>query len=201
MLKVAAPQIKEVRPLVIVTEQQWQRLLRSCEGKEFTQRRDMAIVRLFLATPMRLSELADLRVQDVDFQNGKVRVLGKGGQYRDCPVTAKAEAAVDRYLRRRAEHRHAAAPWLWLGPRGRMTHSGVYQMIKDQARAAGFPELHPHEFRATFAANWLRDGRTEQGLMRIAGWSSRAMIQRYTTLAADELAAEEYRRAQPGDAL
>jgi site-specific recombinase XerD len=202
MAKVKAPELKEVRPLVIVTPEQWAKLLRGAEGKDFVSRRDMAILRLFLDTPVRLSELAGMEISDVDFDQGCVKVLGKGGKYRNCPIGSKTEAVLDRYLRSRAEHRHAGAPWLWLGPRGRMTHSGIYQMVKDRAKAAGFPELHPHAFRATFAASWLRDGGTEQGLQRIAGWSSKAMIQRYTTLAADELAHEEYkRRRAPGDRL
>lgn len=202
MLKVKAPELKEVRPLVIITAEQWTRLLRGAEGKDFVSRRDMAILRLFLDTPARLSELANLQLTDVDFDNSCIKVLGKGGKYRNCHIGSKTEAALDRYLRVRASHRLAGLPWLWLGPRGRMTGSGVYQLFKDRARAAGFPDMHPHEARATFAVNWLREGGTEQGLMRIAGWDSRAMIQRYTTLAADELAAEEYkRRRAPGDRL
>ena len=202
MLKVKAPELKEVRSLVIVTAEQWVKLLKGAEGKDFTSRRDMAILRLFLDTPVRLAELAGLKLDDIDFGNGCIKVLGKGGRFRTCHIGAKTEATIDRYLRVRAQHSQAAAPWLWLGKRGRMTPSGVYQMIKDRAAEAGFPALHPHEFRATFAANWLREGGTEQALMRIAGWSSRAMIQRYTTLAADELAAEEYkRRRAPGDRL
>ena len=200
MLKVKAPELKEVRPLVPVTHEQWSKLLKGAEGKDFVSRRDRAILHLFLDTPGRIGEIANLQVSDIDFDNGCIKVLGKGGKYRNCPIGSKTEAILDRYLRSRGEHFQSTSPWLWLGRRGRMTASGVYQMFKDRAVAAGFPDMRPHECRATFAATWLREGGTEQGLMRIAGWNSRAMIQRYTTLAADELAAEEYkRRRAPGD--
>ncbi len=152
MIKVATPQIKEVRPLVVVTDEQFARLLKGCEGKGFEQHRDMAIIRLFLATPLRLSEIANIQVDDIDLDRGKVRVLAKGGRYRDVDFGARAAAALDRYKRReRAEHRASAMPWFWLGKAGRFTSWGVAQMVKDRARAAGFPKSAP----ARIPGGWM----------------------------------------------
>jgi integrase len=57
----------------------------------------------------------------------------------------------------------------------------------------GVPNLHPHQFRHTFAHQWLADGGGETDLMRLAGWRSRTVLQRYSAFAADARAREAYR--------
>ena len=58
-------------------------------------------------------------------------------------IGAKAVRAVDRYLRSRARHPYEIA-WLWLAQKGRLSDSGIYQMIRRRAREAGLPPIHPH---------------------------------------------------------
>ncbi len=168
-------------------------------GRSFDDRRDTAIVRLFLDTGMRSSELASLSVTDIDLDQDIAVVLGKGRRPRACPFGDKTGQAIERYLRERSKHRLARDSALWLGARGVMTDNGIRQMLRRRARQAGLDHLHPHMFRHTFAHRWLSEGGQEQDLMRLAGWRSREMLGRYGASAADQRAREAHKRMSLGD--
>jgi integrase/recombinase XerC len=143
------PHVPEQDVEVLAVEQ-IRALLKVCEGRDFTSRRDTAIIRLFADTGMRLAELAGLRLDDVDLDSGAAAVLGKGRRPRTCPFGARTAQSLDRYLRVRAAQRGAnATDALWLAEQGRgaMQSSGIAQMLKRRGLAAGIAGLHTRRFR------------------------------------------------------
>ncbi|QEU91377.1 tyrosine-type recombinase/integrase [Streptomyces kanamyceticus] len=176
-------------------------LIKACKGSDFRDRRDEAIIRFMVETGARAGEVVDMLVDDIDLKRGAAVVRrGKGGRGRTVPVGPQTARSVDRYLRVRRTHRLAALPGLWLGERNRgFSYYALHKTLAYRAELAKIEDFHPHILRHTAAGRWLAAGGSEGGLMAVAGWSRRDMIDRYTRATSERRAADEARKLGLGD--
>jgi site-specific recombinase XerD len=161
----------------------------SGKARAFADARDHAIIRM-LTEGVRRTELAQQQTADLSadlIAQPFVRVVPLKGarsytEGRLVPLSSATAHALVAYLRLRRAHRQAGSAALWLGTRNRgpLTGSGVYRMLKRRAEGAGYePDVYPHQFRHTFAHDWLDGGGAEGDLMRLMGWTDRSMLDRY----------------------
>ncbi|GII79084.1 hypothetical protein Sru01_40660 [Sphaerisporangium rufum] len=203
-------------PIEPLSDDELARMLKTCSGTSFVDRRDTAIIRVLLDNGIRGGGLAGLRYHPADEERNDVylsqhllRIRLKGGRAHMAPIGRKTAAALDRYLRARARHKHAGSPWLWLPERGvtaaggdrRLTRTGILQMLKRRAKEAEIPGVYTHRFRHTMATGYLDAGGDPIDLMHIGGWTSLAMVQRYTKATAERRARAAHARLSPGDRI
>ena len=172
-----------------------ERLLRTCDGSGFAQRRDKAIISIMIDTGLRLTEVSSLSLSDVS-DTYSVRVYGKGRKWRNVVLGTSSQTALSRWIRLRGT---AEGP-LWTGKRGALSPAGIRRMIKKRGTAAGL-DVHPHMLRHTFVDTWLRLGGNEVDLARIAGWTTSRMAEKYAQIRASERAIETHTRIAPLDTL
>lgn len=212
LAKVPRPMVPET-PVPVVGDADLVVLLKSVSGRDFEARRDNAILRLFLDCGVRLDELGRLAVESIDTKVDEIVVWGKNRRPRIVPFDDRTGQALEYYLRERRKH-----PWaekvfitddhddprngnhpLWLGARGWLTPSGVYQIVKRRSRDAIGKHIHPHQLRHTAAHHHAAAGMSETDMMRVFGWKSSEMPKRYGSSAADERARAAKRRLGIGN--
>ncbi len=134
MNRLRAPKVA-VPDVPMFTSVELSALEKACRGSTFAARRDAAIIAVFAATGLRLSELAGIRYDpgdparsDLDLQAREIRIAGKAGKPRTVKIGHQAARSLDRYLRARARHPQAHRPQLRLGvnSRGPLTPAGIY---------------------------------------------------------------------------
>jgi site-specific recombinase XerD len=195
------PHVPE-QPIPVLPIDDVRRILRVCAGTTYFDRRDTAIIRLLYDTGLRVGELVGIQLADLDLNEMLVAVHGKGGRKRYQPFGTRATRDLDRYLRARKSRPDAQLSSLWLGLLGPLTTAGVRQMLQARARAAGIDRrVWPHLMRHAFVDSFLSSGGNDSDVVRLAGWRSAKMLDRYGVARADVRAREAHRRLSPGDAL
>jgi site-specific recombinase XerD len=150
------------------------RLLDSFNGRDFNDYRNKAILFMFLDTGLRLSELANLQMSDINIERGIIKVIGN--KERLMRIGLKTQKALWNYLSRRdGEVNH-----VWIGKDNQpFTATGIAQMIRNLGKRHGI-QLSPHKLRHSFAISFLRNGANPFELQIALGHTTLEMTRRYT---------------------
>lgn len=162
--------------------------------------RDRAVLETLYGGGLRVSELVGLDVDDIDLDEGSVRVFGKGSKERDVPLGTYATDALAAYLRRARPGLAARATRgeLFLNQRGgRLTRQSVSRLLTAYARRAGITKrVTPHTLRHSFATHLLEGGADVRVVQELLGHASVSTTQVYTLVTKEHLR-EVYYTAHP----
>lgn len=160
--------------------------------------RDKAIMELFYSSGLRLSELANLDLADLDIPNTQVLVTGKGNKQRLLPIGRQAIEAIKQWLTVRAEFNKAQLQALFLSKLGnRISVRQIQQRLSLWAKKQGLNNtLHPHKLRHSFASHLLESSGNLRAVQELLGHTNLSTTQVYTHLDFQHLA-QVYDTAHP----
>lgn len=200
LLEVQLPKAEKKLPIVL-TEAQVLSMLdlplntpKEKQSPSWAPLRDQAILEVFYSSGIRLSELASLNVDDIDFISETMRVFGKGRKERLCPLGTPALQAIQRY--RSAADIHNGP--LFLGKtRKRLTIQALGNIVQKYWKLSGLPiKVTPHKFRHSFATHLLNRGADLRSVQSLLGHSSLSTTQIYTHVTTERMK-QVYSEAHP----
>ncbi|WP_395716344.1 site-specific tyrosine recombinase XerD [Prosthecobacter sp.] len=168
-----------------LNEQDVQKLVESVNGHTPLDRRDRAILELFYASGVRLSELADAKLENLSLEEGWIRVTGKGSKTRLSPVGGAARDAIAAWLQhgRAALVKPKTQSHIFISKLGtRLTTARIQQIVKERAAMCGLDpaRIHPHLLRHSFATHLLNNGADLRVIQEMLGHADISTTQIYT---------------------
>lgn len=186
------PRLSRILPETL-NELQVERLLDSMPEKHPTALRDKAMIELLYASGLRVSELVEARLENLNLDEGFIRVIGKGDKMRLVPVGGRAREAIANYLavERPKVVGKKTGSHIFLNRRGtKLTTVRVWQIVKQSARFAGIDiNVYPHLLRHSFATHLLGNGADLRIIQEMLGHADIATTQIYTHVDRDHLKA------------
>lgn len=196
ILMLSSPKLDKHLPS-FMTEEEVSKLIESAfakNEKDLLGLRDRAVLEVFYSSGLRISELAGLNLEDVDFISGIVKIRGKGKKERIAPIGEAALTAIRKYLDRRKKQ--ADAVFLNKNSR-RITTRGIRNIVVKYLRVAGIkPGVSPHTFRHSFATHLLNRGADLRTVQELLGHANLSTTQIYTHLTTEKLKSV-YDKAHP----
>ncbi|MCL5062241.1 MAG: site-specific tyrosine recombinase XerD [Nitrospiraceae bacterium] len=151
--------------------------------------RDSAMVELMYSSGLRVSEIISIKINDLNFEGGFLRVVGKGSKERVVPMNHRAIAKIKRYMLELRPNllKDRQSPYLFLTNRGTpMTRQRFWQALKKFGDMAGL-ELTPHAIRHTFATHLLEGGADLRSVQKMLGHADISTTQIYTKVTGDRI--------------
>ncbi len=206
MLKIQGPKTKKRLP-VFVDESSMEVLhqpgmIEETEDDLYVGNLVRLIIEIFYGTGMRLAELINLKIEDVNLSSGSVKVLGKRNKERIIPITAELKTLISKYIRKREaifnDSPSENARFLLLQKNGKkLSRSFVYTKVKHYlSLVTTLDKKSPHVLRHTFATHMLNNGADLNAIKELLGHANLSATQVYTHNTVDKLKAI-YHKAHP----
>lgn len=168
----------------------------SSSENEFINTRDHAALELFYSSGLRLSELVNLTLEDLDLNNQQVRVIGKGKKTRELPVGSKAKIALMQWLNIRLQA-NPKEDFIFISQRGtKLTPRAIELRVQQAGNRNLGQHLHPHMLRHSFASHMLESSQDLRAVQELLGHADISTTQIYTHLDFQHLA-NVYDQAHP----
>ena len=179
---IEAPKSSRPLPDTLSTEE-IDRLISSIEDSTTKGLRDRAILEVLYSCGLRVSELCDLKLGDLFFGEGYIRVIGKGDKQRLVPMSSIARSRIQLYMDVRGKERRKEEI-LFLNNRGKkLTRVMIFTIIKQAAQRAGIDKkISPHTFRHSFATHLLEGGANIRQVQELLGHENILTTEIYTHL-------------------
>lgn len=178
-----SPRLWKVLPGVL-SMREVERMLQAPSGSDRVALRDRALLELAYAAGLRVSELAELKLEDIHMDDGFLRCVGKGSKVRVVPFGEQSRRCLKRYLAEGREQfaRPDTGRHVFLTYRGRgFTRKGLWKLVKQRARQAGIDKpVSPHTLRHSFASHLLANGAPLRVIQEMLGHADIATTQVYT---------------------
>jgi len=189
-LNIKAPKDKKKLPQTLTIEQTIK--LVDIKDKTYLGIRDHAILELFYSSGLRLSELVNLKFNDINFSDETLSVTGKGNKTRIVPIGKNAIGAIKEWLgeRHKTKNNDSENSFVFLNQHGKpLTARSIQYRLKYWAIKQGIPEnIHPHLLRHSFASHVLQSSQDLRAVQELLGHANISTTQIYTHLDFQHLA-------------
>ena len=175
------------------------KLLKLPKPTSFEGLRDLAILELFYGTGIRLSELLNIKTNDIDFSGKQIRIVGKGNKERIVPIGRHAQDILKKYLQIRTQYVNNSVENVFILQSGKKMYPMAIQRIikKYFGLVSDLKQKSPHILRHTYATHLLNAGASIRTVKDLLGHESLSTTQVYTHLSIDHLKSI-YNQAHPG---
>ena len=181
---ISSPKLDKKMPEVL-TENELNTFLDSLPEEKFIDLRNKAIFEFIYATGMRISEVVNLRIEDINFHDNLVRIMGKGKKERIVPFNDYSKELILRYLERAREEFKIDIDFVFLNYRGKkISERSVERILKSVFKdiMKSNKNIYPHLLRHSFATHLLQRGANLRVIQELLGHSNLATTEKYTNL-------------------
>lgn len=203
-VQVSSP-IKPIKILVVLNIEEVKKFLESIPCSTELEVRNKAMFEILYSCGLRVSELVNLRLQNIDFDEELLRFMGKGDKERITPVGDMGMLFLKKYLRtgRYKIEKERKSDYVFLNKNGKkMTRQGFWKILKKYARRLNIDKnLYPHIFRHSFATHMLQRGADLRTVQELLGHSSISTTEIYTNLDKEHIKEVYFRYHPRGKAL